>query len=109
MWYTYFNPKVGGKLPKDSKRKRQLRRVRRERSLAYQFAKIAVQQRDHARKVAGVLEEELIRREAQETGKPALTITKVEEPGVENNDHADTPPAVAGSREDDLVDVPAES
>jgi hypothetical protein len=73
-------------MPQDSKAKRRLRRVKRERTIAFRMADLALKQRDEARALANIFGTQL--EKISKAAKPAsdLTITKVEEvePQAEN-------------------------
>lgn len=60
-----------------SRKVRKLRRIKRERTLAFRLAALRESERDHARMVAVGLEKELKKHD-----KPSVTITKIEEPGA---------------------------
>ena len=70
-----------------SRKVRRERRLKRERTLAFRMAELALKQRDEARAVANVLMQAI---NEKENPKSDLTITKVSEPAdiepnVENN------------------------
>lgn len=70
-----------------SKRVRKIRRIKRERSIAFSMYNLAVSQRDQARLIAGALEKELKARDTKTPEQPesnpipALTITQLPEDG----------------------------
>lgn len=69
-------------MPTASRNVRKLRRIKRERSLAYKMATFALRQRDEARAIAAALEQELQRRDrevAQSESSNKVEVTKVED------------------------------
>lgn len=76
-------------MPQASKKTRQIRKLKRERTLAYRLLDLTLKQRDEARAIANLFGNQLeqISQKTEENKKQSdLTITRVpEEPSVEDN------------------------